>query len=126
MQGKMLTAIATPLVNLPHWCLTIDEIDTFLSRVVLLEGTSAVKFMLLANVYRRPKMHEVFYISTVVGKRSKLLLQLGLEEWFDIVPRPLKAPKGDVILCDQSRGAVEQKPHCSFDVKKISSPPSTL
>lgn len=115
---KLLTAITAPLVNLPHRCLTVDVINTCLSRVVLLERTSAVKFVLLANVYRSSEVHEVVDVRTVVGKRSKFLLQQGLEEWFDVVPCPFEAPESDVILRDQSRIIVEQKPHCRLEVRK--------
>jgi len=108
-------AITTPLINLPHWCLVVDVIDTCLSGVVLLERTSAVNFMLLANVYRCSKVHELVDVRAAAGNRSKFLNQLGLEERFDVVPRPLEAPEGDVILCDQSRIIVKQEPHVNLN-----------
>lgn len=77
-----------------------DVINTFLSRIVLLKRTSAVKVVLLTNVYRRSKVHELVNVRAVTGKRSKFLHQQGLQERFDVVPRPLEAPEGDVILCD--------------------------
>lgn len=107
--------ITAPLINLAKWRLTVDEIDTGLSRVVLLERTSAVKFVLLANVYRCSKVYEAVDVRAVVDKGSKLLRQLGLEERFDVVPRPLEAPEGDVILCDQSRIIVKQEPHINLN-----------
>ena len=67
-RDKLPTAITTPLVNFPHRCLIVDVIDTSLSGVVLLERTSAVKFMLLADVYRCSKVHEVFGVRALVGK----------------------------------------------------------
>lgn len=78
----------------------VDVIDACLSRVVLLERTSTVDFVLLANVYRCSEVHEVVDIRAFVCKRSKFLHQLGLEERLDVVPRPLEAPEGDVILGD--------------------------
>jgi len=94
------SGITTPLINLPQWCLIVDEIDTLLRTVVLLERTSAVEIMLLADVYRCSKVYKIVDVRAVVSKRSKFLRQLGLEERFDVVPRPLEAPEGDVILCD--------------------------
>jgi len=57
--------ITAPLVNLPQRRLIVNEIDTCLSRVVLLEGAGAVNFMLLANVYGCSKVHEVVNVLAV-------------------------------------------------------------
>lgn len=74
--------------------------------------------MLITNVYRCSEMYEGVNVRAVVCKRPKFLHQLGLEERFDVVPRPLEAPEGDVILRDQPRVVVEQEPHCSLEVRK--------
>jgi hypothetical protein len=113
-----LTTITAPLINLPHRCFAVDVIDTRLSRFVLLVSTEAVKFMLSANVYSCPKVHEVVDVVAVIGERPKFLNQLRFEEWFDVVIRPRETPEGDVILCDQSRLVVKQEPHCSLEVRK--------
>jgi hypothetical protein len=110
---KVLTGITTPLIDLPQWCFMVDVIDACLGRVVLLEGSCAVLFVLFTNVYGRSKMHEIVDISTVVGKRPEFVNQLGLKERFDVVPRPLEAPESQVVLGDQPGLVVKQEPHCS-------------
>lgn len=60
--------ITTPLIDLPHWCLIVDKIQTCLSRVVLLERTSAINFMLLTDVYGCSKMHEAINVLAFAGK----------------------------------------------------------
>ena len=79
--------------------------------------------MLLANVYGRSKMHEVVDVGAVVSERSKFLLQYGLEERFDIVPRPLEAPECDIILRDQPRGVIKKEPHYTQGKKNCVSLP---
>ena len=118
-EEKWLTTVATPLINLPHWCFVVDIIDTFLSRFVLLVSTEAIKLMLSANVNSCPKVHEVVDIVAVVGHRPEFLNQLRFNKWFDVVVRPRETPEGDVILRDQSRLSVKQEPHCSLEVRKI-------
>jgi hypothetical protein len=110
---RVPTAITTPLVDLAQWCLVVDVIDTCLGRVVLLEGSCAVLFVLLTNVYGCSKMHEVVDISTVIGERPEFLNQLGFKERFDVVPCPLEASESDVILGDQPGIIVKQEPYCS-------------
>ena len=97
---NLLTSITTPLINFPYRRLVVDVIDTSLSGVVLLERTGAVNLMFLANVYRCSKMYKVVDVCVLVDKRPKFLHQLGLDERFDVVPRPLETPEEDVILGD--------------------------
>ena len=110
---RVLTAIATPFIDFPQRCLMVDVIDTCLGRVVLLERSCAVLFVHLTNVDGRSKMHEVVDISAVICERPKFLNQMGLKERFDVVPRPLEPSESDVILGDQPRIIVKQKPHCN-------------
>lgn len=101
------TTITAPLINLPHWRLAVDIIDTRLSRLVLLVSTEAVELMLSADVYGCPKVHEFIDVRAITSDRPKFLNQLRFEERFDVVDRPREPPEGDVILRDQWRISVK-------------------
>lgn len=62
-----LTSITAPLISLPQRPLAIDEVDASLSGIILLESTKTVGLMPLANVYSRPKVHEVVDVIAVAN-----------------------------------------------------------
>ena len=97
-EGKRLTTITAPFVNLPHRCFPVDVIDTLLSSLVLLVSTETVKLMLSANIYSCPEMHKVVDVVAVGGDRPQFLNQLRFQERFQIVDRPRETPESDVIL----------------------------
>ena len=118
-EDRWLTSVATPLIDLPKRHLLVDVIDACLRRFVLLVRAVTVSLVCLANVDSCPKMHEVVIILAAVGQRPKFLNELWSEERLDIVDRPRETPKTYVILRNQFRFLVKQKPHCSLEVRKF-------
>ena len=66
-EERWLTSITAPLIDLPHCGILVDVINAHLSGLVLLVSTETVDFMLSANVYGCPKMHEFIDVCQIAN-----------------------------------------------------------
>ena len=67
-EGRWLTSVAAPLIDLPKRHLLVDVVHTCLGRFVLLVGPIAVSLVFFTNVDSCPKVHEVVVVLTGVGQ----------------------------------------------------------